>query len=431
MKVQVKSAMNYKGSKSREGFAYNWPPLEKDHFLAKGNKELAWKKYCGFIDFSLEEYHAIQKLLLKEQIEIIRHTALGKKIMGERSPESLDDFRHFTPLTVYSDYRDAFESKETREMGEGILFWAESSDKNGQVNRIPFNLNSTKALVDDVITAIMFSSARSKGDVQIEPQDKMLISLRIKAISEAINIGVSQKLECENLIDPLDSLQSETFYNLTRSIEKGLVQGIDFIISSPDTITRLGENIGYGAIKSHVRSLNPAIIYRLVKAWLVKSLVRRPSLAKDIWQVKGIIACGERISSYRERIERTWGINPLEVFCSAEAGFMAMQTWNKKGLTFIPYRNFYEFIPLQEVEKEAYDTSYLPDTVLMNELQPDEVYELVVTNFHGGPFLRYRSGDYLKVIALKDEETGVNLPQFILAAKPDIKTSFTGQTEFA
>ncbi len=106
-------------------------------------------------------------------------------------------------------------------------------------------------------------------------------------------------------------------------------------------------------IKNQRGGLNKNLIYRLFKSWLIGRLSGRPSLAKDIWQVKGIVCCGERISGYSERIERTWGVKPLEVFGIPEAGFMAVQSWNKKGLTFIPYRNYYEFIPGPELAKRS------------------------------------------------------------------------------
>ena len=95
-------------------------------------------------------------------------------------------------------------------------------------------------------------------------------------------------------------------------------------------------------------------------------------------------------------------------------------------MIFIPYRNFYEFIPKnKEIDKEAVDNSYRPATVLMSELKENQIYELVVTNFHGGPFWRYRIGDYLKVISLKDIESGLKLPQFVLCPRPGRRPALT------
>ena len=99
--------------------------------------------------------------------------------------------------------------------------------------------------------------------------------------------------------------------------------------------------------------------------------------------------------------------------------FIAMQGWNKKGMTFVPYSNFYEFIPEEEWLKSKDDKGYQPSTVLLDAVEEGKTYEIVITNFHGGPFFRYRLGDLIKICSLKDEETGVNLPQMIFQSRTD------------
>ncbi len=47
------------------------------------------------------------------------------------------------------------------------------------------------------------------------------------------------------------------------------------------------------------------------------------------------------------------------------------------------------------------------------------VYELVFTNLMGGVFTRYRVGDLIQVVALRDEEINVNLPQIRFYARAD------------
>ena len=163
---------------------------------------------------------------------------------------------------------------------------------------------------------------------------------------------------------------------------------------------------------------NQGFFSRFIKAWLVCRMQHRPALAKDLWRVKGIISLDNGTAESRERIERAWGCKSLEIYYRRESGLTALQTWNKKGFTFIPYRNFYEFIPLKELEKEAAGSAFVPVTQLMSELVPGEIYELVITNFHGGPFLRYRGGFYFKVIDLKDTQTGIKLPQFVPIPPP-------------
>jgi hypothetical protein len=101
---------------------------------------------------------------------------------------------------------------------------------------------------------------------------------------------------------------------------------------------------------------------------------------------------------------------PLEGFATTEAGNLAMQSWNFKGMTFFPDAAFYEFIPLEEHVKSQEDPTYNPKTLLYDQLVPG-VYELVFTNFHGGIFLRYRIGDFFEVTSVGDEEIGSTLPQ--------------------
>jgi phenylacetate-coenzyme A ligase PaaK-like adenylate-forming protein len=160
-------------------------------------------------------------------------------------------------------------------------------------------------------------------------------------------------------------------------------------------------------------------VYRVLRAMLKSKLLGRSILPKDIWNIKGLVCGGTDASIYRDQIFHSWGLQPLDVYVSTETCFMAMQSWDKKGMTFIPYRHFYEFIPEEEWEKSRDNKDYQPSTVLMNEVKEGKIYELVITNFHGGPFIRYRMGDLIKIISLKDEETKTNLPQMVFHSRAD------------
>jgi phenylacetate-coenzyme A ligase PaaK-like adenylate-forming protein len=63
--------------------------------------------------------------------------------------------------------------------------------------------------------------------------------------------------------------------------------------------------------------------------------------------------------------------------------------------------------------KSYEDSTYLPSTVLLNELEEGKLYEVVLTQFYGMPLLRYRMGDIVKVVAMNDAEARVKLPQFV------------------
>jgi hypothetical protein len=88
-------------------------------------------------------------------------------------------------------------------------------------------------------------------------------------------------------------------------------------------------------------------------------------------------------------------------------------------MVFAPTLNFFEFIPEDEHFKWQLDHSYQPKTVLLNEVEAGKVYELVITNLHGGIMTRCRFGDLVRVISLKNEKLDISLPQIIFERRAD------------
>ncbi|MCX6011904.1 MAG: GH3 auxin-responsive promoter family protein, partial [Chloroflexi bacterium] len=108
---------------------------------------------------------------------------------------------------------------------------------------------------------------------------------------------------------------------------------------------------------------------------------------------------------------------PYEVYAATEAGVIALQSWLRDKLTPYPYFCFLEFISESELKKEKESKNYSPSTVLIDELIPNTIYELVITNFYGMPFMRYRMSDLIKVISLEEEKSGIKIPQFIFHSR--------------
>ena len=142
-------------------------------------------------------------------------------------------------------------------------------------------------------------------------------------------------------------------------------------------------------------------------------------LPKDLWSPRGIIVSGMDTAIYRDDVIHYWGSDMYETYSMTEALMLALQGWNRRALTFLPDVVFLEFIPHEEELKHTADESYLPSTVLINELEEGKLYEVVITQFFGMPLLRYHTKDIIKVIALKDDEAGINLPQIEFQRRAD------------
>jgi len=151
-------------------------------------------------------------------------------------------------------------------------------------------------------------------------------------------------------------------------------------------------------------------------------------LPRDIWAVKGIMSGGLDSAVYREKIRELWGRYPLDTYACTEGSVIATQTWDYDGMTFIPNLNFLEFIPENECLKCQLDSSYQPRTLLLDELIPGQNYEIVVTNFHGGAFVRYRVGDMVKIVARRNEKLGIDIPQMVYHSRVDDMIDIAGFT---
>jgi len=160
-------------------------------------------------------------------------------------------------------------------------------------------------------------------------------------------------------------------------------------------------------------------------------LERRNILPRDLWPVKAIIGWGIDTRIYKELIHRYWDVYPYELYACTEAGIMALQSWNKKDLTFIPYSNFFEFIPETEWLKSKKNSSYQPHTVLLSEVKPGKRYELVITSFYRMPFIRYRLGHLIRITSLEDKEAQIHLPQMVFEARSDDLIDIAGFTRIS
>ena len=70
----------------------------------QGRNEELWQMSCGFTGLNLEQFMAIQKRLLLEQLELLNRCPLGEKVMRGAKPRTVEEFRQQAPITTYADY---------------------------------------------------------------------------------------------------------------------------------------------------------------------------------------------------------------------------------------------------------------------------------------------------------------------------------------
>ena len=381
-----------------------------------------WEKFCGFLDLSLEEFQAIQDQLLEEELELLAGSPLGQALFKGRPPRDVREFRERFPLTSYDDYLPYLKDRDGNRLPyEKPRCWAYTSTAGGAGKWVPYTERAYNRLVDDIMAALILASARRKGEVNVREGDRGIYNVAPPPfLSGLISSAMVEKFGFIAL-PPLEEADRMEF---TQKIEAGfqmaLKEGVDILCSLSSVLVKMGERLerrnGRG---QHSPPLHPMVLFRLGRAYLRSRLEKRGILPRDLWQVKALIAWGLDTSLYREKIAYYWGREPYEFHACTEAGILALQSWNKKGLTPIPYSAYFEFITEEDWARSKQDPSYVPSTLLLGEVEPGRRYELVISNFYGMPFLRYRGGHLVRVLAREDPETGVALPQLAFVGRTD------------
>ncbi len=205
-------------------------------------------------------------------------------------------------------------------------------------------------------------------------------------------------------------------------MREGLSQGIDLLLGMPSVLVAIGEHMGQkqtGASELLLLLTKPRTLLRMAYGLMKSKLSRRPLMPKDLWSLRGLATTGRDVSIYRERIRELWGVEPLDVYGCTEGLIIAMQTWDRQGMTFLPYFHFLEFIPEEEAARSRATEGYQPNTVLLDEVEAGRNYEIVITSFHGGAFVRYRMGDMVNITSLGNARLNIKLPQMTFYSRCD------------
>jgi hypothetical protein len=399
--------------------------------LREGRKKELWQMCCGFIDLSLEQFMAIQKRLLLEQIELLKSCELGRKVMSGAMPETVEEFREQVPLTTYADYLPELVEKREDVLPAKVARWIRTSGHTGKydVKWVPltedFLVENQKAIVG----IGLFGLCNGRGDTsQVKEHLKMLYMVGPPEYASGCYLElVQQALNYDLLpsnVDEIVSFQEK----IQAGFKEALYRGLDGFGGLSSVLVAVGEQLQQQSGKVKIVSLlsHPNALFRVTKALVKSKLARRPLLPKDLWSIKVIVGGGADCAIFGKRVKELWGRRPVEAYGGSEGGMCAAQTWDREGMVFYPNLNFFEFIPEREWFKWQLDHSYQPKTILLDEVKAGEIYEIVITNFHGGVMTRYRVGDMIKITSLRNEKLTIDIPQIVFHSRADELIDITG-----
>jgi hypothetical protein len=400
----------------------------------EGKHEELWQRCCGFIDLSLEEFMRIQRQLLLEQLELLKKSELGRYIMHELNPRSVDEFRELVPLTTYDNYAPYLLKRRMKGLPRKPILWQYTSGKSGEYayRWAPITARQLDEIEPLIMAMLIFSTCKQRGEVSFQELDRVLYGMAPPPYATG-TMARAFPNELFTFLPPMDKAEKMSFEErIQQGFDLALSDGIDLCLTMSSVAVAIGDRFSQRGKKTDLRPLlkRPRALYRLAKGVARSKLAGRPLMPKDLWSLKGLITYGIDGAVYRERIKEMWGRYPLNFHGCTEAVLIAMQTWDYQDMTFIPHLNFFEFITEEESIKSWQDPAYKPKTYLMDELKPGN-YELVITSFHGGPFVRYKLGHLVRITSLRNEQLNIDIPQMVFLTRVDDQIDIAGFTRLS
>jgi hypothetical protein len=390
--------------------------------LRQGRKEELWQMCCGFLDLSLDQFMDIQKRLLLEELDLLKNCELGKRVMRGAIPETVEEFRRQVPLTTYADYLPELAEKKEDVLPTKPAIWVHNIGWPGRyhVKWMPFSERLLEEFERVAAGVGLIATCDSHGNFPLKEHLKGLLTMGSRYYGLGLMAYLLQHALGYDIL-PSDAGEVSFQDRMEVGFKEALSQGLDGCGGLPSVLVYVGEMFRRGAMNVDARFLltHPSASARLIKGLINSKLAHRSMLPKDLWSLKAIVIGGIDSTIFGKKVEELWGRKPLEIYAGTEGGVYATQTWDHEGMTFVPNLNFFEFIPEREWFKWQLDHSYEPQTILLDEVKAGARYEIVITNLHGGILTRCRIGDMVRIVSLRNEKLGINIPQMVFEKRAD------------
>ena len=379
--------------------------------------EALWAQCLGYLDMDTGQYMELQHRLLEEQLRALGESKLGELVLGGARPTNAEEMRDRLPLTTYDTYEPLLGGRREDLLAASPTDWVRTSGRSGTGTEkwAPIMPGQRDAMRWVTVAILLLSTARERGDVTIREGESCLNMMAPPPYASGTMWGEVVNTWPIRFFPPRTPEMEQLAFEQRRGVafQMAVTEGIEYVASLGSVLQGIGEGFADrkppGSLLSRMR--NPRAFGRMGRGALRARLAGRRMYPRDVWNIRGAITGGTDNSLFRERIREYWGVYPTDVLASTEAGVIAAQAWDHQAMTLVPTLNFFEFVPEDELVREDADPAYEPRTQLLDELESGRNYELVLTSLAGGPFVRYRTGDIIRVTALQSSATGIRLPQ--------------------
>ena len=190
-----------------------------------------WEEYCGFLELTVEEFMKIQKRLLREQMELWGKSGIGRRILGGRIPENIDEFRRMVPLTTYEDYADMLLQKEDSVLPAKPILWIQTTWEGGRhpIKVAPYTKSMLDTYKDNMMACFMLATSSQKGQFDLSPRDHMLYALApLPYATGLLPVLLGEEMDVE-FLPPVKEAEKMSFSERNKKgFKMGMGKGIEY-----------------------------------------------------------------------------------------------------------------------------------------------------------------------------------------------------------
>ena len=311
--------------------------------LSTRSKQEIWNSFCGFLEYSMEEYMEVQTRLIEEQINYWVNCEVGQSILDGQVPKSIDEFRKMVPLTTYEDYADLLLPKKAESLPTHPVVWIETTWERGRhpVKVAPYSRSMLDTYKKNVICCLLLSSSNKKGEFDVTADDKLLYGLApLPYATGLLPLLLNEEISLRFLPDPVEA-QNMSFSERNKlGFKMAMRSDVEFFFGLGSVLYAVTQNIMEASSKSGgVSSILKYPLKRIIQIIKAKKISRaenRSVLPKDLFNLKGFMVAGTDNNFYKDDLEEMWGIRPMELFAGTEPGLIGTETWTRDGMYFFP-----------------------------------------------------------------------------------------------
>ena len=236
--------------------------------LRQGRKEELWQMCCGFVDLSLEQFMAIQKRLLLEQIELLENSELGRKVMHGAMPTTVEEFREQVPLTTYADYCPELPEKKEEALPAKPAMWVRTSGYAGKydIKWVPMSEDFCREYEKLGGGSALLAFCNGSSDIsRVKEHMKALATMGTLEYGSGAGCSLAQQAVGYDLL-PHSAKEMSFEERIKAGFEEALYRGLDGFAGLPSILVAVGERFKQQSGKINIRPLLPhpkALVYRI------------------------------------------------------------------------------------------------------------------------------------------------------------------------